>query len=128
MVDAFDRLIREDIPISPDTFVDDNEKQTISNISSILSKLPGLQGYQATRRAEGADRVEILDPDNKVVLTIELDNGQGTSRAQEYIEALYGLSNNATLLEQKGAYSQGKKKKAISPVKNPTGTGGSNMG
>lgn len=128
VVDAFDRVIREEVPISADTFVDDNEKQTISNISTILSQLPGLQGYEATRRGEGADRVEIVDRDNKVVLTIELDDGQGTSRAQEYIEALYGLSNNATIIDEKATYTQGKRKKAISPVKIPTATGGSNMG
>ena len=129
VVDAFDRLIREDIPISADTFVKDDEDATRANVSRIVAQLPGLQGYTVdTTGGFGADVVIINDTEGKEVARFPLDGTEASDNAKSYINTLYNLSNNATLIEEKGAYSQGKRKKAISPVKIPTGTGGSNMG
>ena len=124
--DAFDRVVREEVPISTDTFIDD-EDATRANVTNIISSLPGLQGYTVDTRVGGSDVVVILNTDSKEVARFPLDNIT-SNEAKDYIKQLYDLSKNATNLDQKAEYTLGKRQKFIRDVKIPTATGGSNMG
>ena len=116
--DAFDRVVREEVPIPANTFIEDEENKVAQNLNSLLARLPGLQGYSADTADYTRDVVIIKDDsrEQKEVLRFDLDDPFDEAK---YIEALYDLSKNATSLEQKGEYTLGKRKKGTRDVEIP---------
>lgn len=115
VVDAFDRVMREEIPIATGTFKAGNEEATRVNVSNIVTKLPGLSGYTVDETGIG-NIVVVNDPRGNEVLRFDLDE---KFIEKDFIDALYGLSNNITSTEDKALYTQGKRKKGAVPVKIP---------
>lgn len=115
LVDAFDRVMREEIPIATGTFKAGNEEATRVNVSNIVAKLPGLSGYAVDETGIG-NIVVVNDPNGNEVLRFDLDE---EFIEKDFIDALYGLSSNITSTEDKALYTQGKRKKGAVPVKIP---------
>ena len=120
VVDAFDRLVREDVPISTDTFVNDEQETTKRNVTNIISSLPGLDGYYTdTEGVFPIDIVTVKNPKGEVVLRFPLDGTEASDNTEIYIKQLYDLSKNATDLDQKAEYTLGKRQKGTRNVEIP---------
>lgn len=118
--DAFDRVVREEVPISTDTFVNDEQETTKRNVTNIISSLPGLDGYYTdTEGLFPIDIVTVKNPKGEVVLRFPLDGTEASDNAEIYIKQLYDLSKNTTNLDQKAEYTLGKRKKGTRDVEIP---------
>jgi|9_EtaG_2_1085328.scaffolds.fasta_scaffold00033_26 hypothetical protein len=116
--DAFDRIIREELPIPANTFIEDDEAQVAKNLNVLLVRLPGLDGYSAESTDLTRDTVVIKNEKDIEVLRFDLDDPFDEAK---YIEALYDLSKNVTNLDQKAQYTLGKRQKGTRNVEIPGG-------
>jgi hypothetical protein len=105
--DAFKREILRNNPISPASFIEDDDAATKANISAFLNGTPGLEKLKVVTGTTG-DRIIVKDENNNELTRIELDSIK-TGDEVRFINELISIATNRASLDQKALTTKGKR-------------------
>jgi hypothetical protein len=105
---AFEREILRNNPISPVSFIEDDDAATKANISAFINGTPGLENVRVVTGTTG-DRIIITDDKKNELTRIELDSIAPGSQVR-FIKDLVAIATRNASLEQKALTTKGKRK------------------
>ena len=106
--DAFKREVLRNNPISPASFIEDDDKATKANISAFLNGTPGLEKLKVETGTTG-DRIIVKDENGNELTRIELDSIKKDDEVR-FINDLVSIATNRASLDQKALTTKGKRK------------------
>ena len=105
--DAFKREILRNNPISPASFVEDDDKATKANISAFINGTPGLEGLVFETGTTG-DRIIVNDENGNELTRIELDSIKSGDQVR-FMNDLISIATRRATLDQKALTTKGKR-------------------
>ena len=106
--DAFKREILRNNPISPASFIEDDDKATKANISAFINGTPGLEGLVFETGTTG-DRIIVNDENGNELTRIELDSIKSGDQVR-FMNDLISIATRRASLDQKALTTKGKRK------------------
>jgi len=114
--ETFKEVILEENPITPDSFVANNEDKTKANIQSFISGTPGLSGLNVeVSNGWTSDEVYIRDADGNTITTFDLEAlgdlsvDEQANKQAEMLQELVNLATTRATIEEKGIKTSGRR-------------------